>query len=255
MDVCVIGVGNMGRALLESLKRLEGIRLLAIDHKPLNLEGVETVNDYTRATSCEAVIVCVKPNAVGSVLAELSKAWPARPPIVISVAARVRLETLSSGLPKGAQVVRAMPNIAASTGRAITCFAVGDSITAYGLKTVHKVLGAAGKAIAVSEEDFSAVTALNGCGPAYFFYFTNSLAKAGAKMGLDEGLSAKIALSLMKSSGKLTEGGESLEKLISRVATPGGSTEAALKKFEENGFQAVLDEALAAAKKKCDGLA
>ncbi len=79
-----------------------------------------------------------------------------------------------------------------------------------------------------------AVTAVSGSGPAYVFWFIEQLAKAGESLGLSADVSKKLALETVLGSAKLAaQSGESPAALRERVTSKGGTTEAALKAFEE----------------------
>jgi pyrroline-5-carboxylate reductase len=97
--------------------------------------------------------------------------------------------------------------------------------------------------------DLDAVTALSGSGPAYVFEFAAALREAGVNCGLDEGLADALAIdTLLGAAMLLAESEETPEALRDAVTSPGGTTAAALKVFQEGDFRGLVNEALAAAK-------
>ena len=92
------------------------------------------------------------------------------------------------------------------------------------------------------------VTALSGSGPAYVYLFVKALADAAANEGIPRDLAIRMAL-------KTVEGAEynmrmsklAPEELIRIVASRGGTTEAALKRFAAAGFSDIVAAAVHAA--------
>ena len=79
-----------------------------------------------------------------------------------------------------------------------------------------------------------AVTAVSGSGPAYVFWFVEQLAAAGESLGLSPETSKKLAIETVLGSAKLAaQSAEAPAVLRERVTSKGGTTEAALKAFEE----------------------
>ena len=79
-----------------------------------------------------------------------------------------------------------------------------------------------------------AVTAVSGSGPAYVFWFIEQLANAGEALGLAPDTAKKLALETVLGSAKLAaRSADSPAVLRERVTSKGGTTEAALKAFEE----------------------
>ena len=104
----------------------------------------------------------------------------------------------------------------------------------------------------VIEEKYQNIaTALNGSGPAYFFLFCEYLIESGIKNGLDPEISKKLVTGTMIGAGATIEkSGTDLASLIKKVASPGGTTESALKEFERNKLGEIIYGAIESAKKK-----
>mgnify|MGYP001604527107 CR=1 FL=1 len=97
------------------------------------------------------------------------------------------------------------------------------------------ILGAVGATVWIPEESLmDAVTAVSGSGPAYVFWFIEQLAAAGESLGLDQETSKKLAIETVLGSARLAaQSADSPAVLRERVTSKGGTTEAALKAFEE----------------------
>ncbi len=141
-----------------------------------------------------------------------------------------------------------MPNTPALVQAGAAGIALGANCGEEDATTVRAIFGAIGMAAVVEESDIDAVTALSGSGPAYFFYLVECLVKAGIAQGLSAEVATQLATQTLFGAGKLlVESGESAATLRQRVTSKGGTTEAALRQFEADGFETVVAAAVAAA--------
>jgi pyrroline-5-carboxylate reductase len=112
-----------------------------------------------------------------------------------------------------------------------------------------RIFRAVGDAVALSEEGLlDAVTALSGSGPAYVYLFVKALADAAVSEGLSPELAVRMALKTIRGAEEnMRQSDLSPAELIRIVASPGGTTEAALRKFAETGFSDIVAHAIHAA--------
>jgi pyrroline-5-carboxylate reductase len=93
-----------------------------------------------------------------------------------------------------------------------------------------------------------AVTALSGSGPAYVYLFVKAMADAAVTEGLPAKLAVRMALKTIRGAEEnMRQSTMDAAELIRVVASPGGTTEAALRKFAEAGFSDIVAGALHAA--------
>ena len=241
--------------------------------------------DVMRAA--RAILIAVKPQQIDEVLAELNAAStppePARdggrPPtpkpvalnqrLFISIVAGIPIARIESGLStsegpplparaKSARgtrvsdsprVIRVMPNAPAMVGEGMAAAVRGSNATRADEAFALKLFRAVGDAIPLKDETMlDAVTALSGSGPAYVYLFVKAMADAGVAEGLPVELAVRMALKTIR--GAETNARQSklgLDELIRIVASPGGTTEAALRKFAASGFSAIVADAIHAA--------
>jgi len=131
--------------------------------------------------------------------------------------------------------VRAMPNTPALIGAGVTGLYAPAAVSEAERKQAETILGAVSATVWIPDEALmDAVTAVSGSGPAYVFWFIEQLAKAGESLGLPMEISKKLALETVLGSAKLAaQSTETPAALRERVTSKGGTTEAALKAFEE----------------------
>lgn len=105
------------------------------------------------------------------------------------------------------------------------------------------------------ENLLDSVTALSGSGPAYFYYIVDAMIKAGIKMGIDENLSKLFVKQTMIGAYHLINNSDkNLDELIKEVASKGGTTEAALKVFNENSLKEILENGILSAENRAKEL-
>lgn len=246
----IIGFGKMGRAIADGLQK-KGFQVTVKDKERLGISSMKEAESLSGILECSAVIIAVKPKDVDGLLKEIkSTLSPASQPLFISIAAGKPISYFESALGQQ-KIIRAMPNLSARVGKSATCFCANSAVETKDIAIAKEIFSSIGICIQVEEGQLDTVTALSGGGPAYFFYFTQKLAEAGVAAGLDEKTSLALARQSFFGSSLLAEtGGKPLEELIREVATPGGTTEAALIVFDKEKLPAVFDKALKAAKER-----
>jgi pyrroline-5-carboxylate reductase len=263
--VCILGAGNMGRALIGGLLRsgtrpeqLSALEPLPAARVALARElGVTATADGREAIAGAAVVVvAVKPQDVRAVLTPLAATLAADQPLVISVAAGVPLAALTSWCP-GVALMRAMPNRPALIGAGATGAYAPHAVSVEHRHLAQHVLGATGVVVWVhSEAALDVVTALSGSGPAYFFLLAELMAEAGVELGLEAENARRLAAATLYGSGLMAQAGDAdLEALRHAVTSPGGTTAAALGAFDATNLRGSVRAALGAAVRRSHELA
>jgi pyrroline-5-carboxylate reductase len=258
--IAFIGAGNMGEALIRGLLAGQAIaasHIIATDVRAERRDflvktfGVRAIDDNVEAVkAADIVVLAVKPQQVGEVLAGFKSAMSSEK-LVISIAAGVTAARIERELGEGTRVMRVMPNTPALVGAGAAGVAKGAHATEDDQATAELILGAVGISVRVEEKFIDAVTALSGSGPAYVFYVTEAMTKAGVAAGLDETLAKKLARQTVYGAAKLlVESGEQPETLRRKVTSPGGTTEAALKVMTDRKLVDIFAEAMQAAEKR-----
>ncbi|MCH8477280.1 MAG: pyrroline-5-carboxylate reductase [Wenzhouxiangella sp.] len=255
--IAYIGGGNMARALIGGLIHAgqAADRLTVAD--PAAEQRQRLQDDFgiagagSNAAACsdkQAVVLAVKPQVMDSVLAEIASALD-DDTVVISVAAGVSLDQLAASLGRRRALVRAMPNTPALYGAGITGLAASGHLSDAQRLLVEQIFTSAGEVTWISDESWmDAVTAVSGSGPAYFFALTEHLAKAGAAAGLPAELAALLARQTAIGAGVMRARSDvDAGELRRRVTSPGGTTAAALARFDEDGLALLVERAVDAA--------
>ncbi len=207
MIIAVIGGGKIGDAVARrvamSAKVSEVImtrRSAPKDQAALTKKIAVTQDNRSAASKASVVIVAVKAGDAKHVLEEISGSTANK--LVISLMAAISIRRLEHELPK-AKVVRAMPNIAAKIGEAITAYAPAAGLEAKEISDVEFILGCFGDYVQVSESLMDAVTALSGSGPAYIAVLIDALVTAGLKVGLPRDIALKLAIKTLTGTANM----------------------------------------------------
>jgi pyrroline-5-carboxylate reductase len=94
-----------------------------------------------------------------------------------------------------------------------------------------------------------AVTALSGSGPAYFFLVIEAMEAAGVALGLPAETARLLTLQTALGAARMAiESADDPATLRRKVTSPGGTTEQAIRQFEDDGLRDIFMRALRAAR-------
>ncbi|HND89358.1 MAG TPA: pyrroline-5-carboxylate reductase dimerization domain-containing protein, partial [Saprospiraceae bacterium] len=157
--------------------------------------------------------------------------------VFLSIMAGVRMDSIAATL-NVHKIIRAMPNLPAQIGAGVTAFTSTDAVTRIELVTVQNLLNTTGKTLYIEREDMiDAATAISGSGPAYVYYFMNAMIQAAGQMGFSESEAELLVSQTFTGAVDLYNKADlSCEGWIAKVASKGGTTEAALRVFRETAL-------------------
>ena len=253
-----IGAGNMARSLAGGLvaNGWQKRGLILSDSDPdqrkaaaeaLGLAVYEK-NDEVAARA-DVIVLAVKPQLLRSVATGIAASVQKTKPLVVSIAAGVRVEDLQRWLGGGVAIVRVMPNTAALIGSGAAGLFGNELVTQAQHDEAESILRAVGVTAWVRTESLmDVVTAISGSGPAYFFLVMEELERAALKHGLDAATARLLTLETAYGAAKMAlEGGEEPIQLRRRVTSPGGTTESAVQVLEQGNIAQLFNDAVAAA--------
>lgn len=254
----IIGTGKMGGAIVKKIMEKKIIppkNVFVFDKQeeklyPFIQKGARSSSLEEIARKTDILIIAVKPNDMRTVLKSIKdKLSPSQ--MVVSIAAGVSISFISRILGNSIPVVRVMPNAAILVDEGVCALSTGSVIDAGKIEFIQKMLQMFGQVVELPEDKINAVTGLSGSGPAYVYIFIQGLIQGGEKAGLSREISEKLAIQMVLGAAKLArESTQSLEELISSIATPGGTTVEGLKVLEEGGITDLLSQAVIKATKK-----
>ncbi len=262
-----IGGGNMTRAIVAGLRQSrfpsEHIAIsepLAAQRELLGTEFEGSVitadNDEVIRTS-DCVVLATKPQVLPQVCKALASATQATRPLVISIAAGVRSKDIDRWLGGDLSIVRVMPNQPALVRMGVSGLYANRHADASDVGRATEILSAVGSVVMVKDEaDIDTVTAVSGTGPAYVYLLIDMMMQAGIELGLEEDAAERLAIETARGASHLaSEETESMQELISRVRSPGGTTMAAFESLETDNVREIFSRAITAARDRAISLA
>ena len=264
-----IGYGNMAEAIYQRIdKKLFGKiflieknseRRVYINEKNYKKTQVLKELNGIKFNNSDIVLLAVKPNQIKSVCEEINSLILGKKdiPIIISIAAGVTTTAIKNfiinnltNLQNDIDIFRAMPNLCARDGEAITgLYGKSKQINKSNLTTIiSKIFKSIGEILWVKKEsDLDIVTAISGSGPAYIFYFIDTMIKSAVELGLDKKNAKKLVIQTVIGSGKAGISIDNFAEQISKVASKGGTTEAAINLFNKKNLDVIFTQAIKAA--------
>ncbi|MFK3798374.1 pyrroline-5-carboxylate reductase [Pseudomonas sp. NPDC088444] len=254
--IAFIGAGNMAASLIGGM-RAQGVEAELIRASDPGAEtreriskehGIKTYADNSEAIEgADVVLLAVKPQMMKAVCEALK---PSLKPnqLIVSIAAGITCASMKGWL--GEQpLVRCMPNTPALLRQGVSGLYATADVTTAQRQQAETLLSAVGIALWVdTEAQIDAVTAVSGSGPAYFFLLIEAMAAAGVKLGLSPEVAKQLSQETALGAARMaTTSDVDAAELRRRVTSPAGTTEAAIKSFQADGFETIVEKALGAA--------
>jgi len=263
--IAFIGAGNMGSSLIGGLIQngYTPNQIWASDPSEEKLRHLKTKfnigttqNNDQAIASADVVIFAVKPQVFAQIASALSAKIRLHHPLIMSVAAGIREASIQHWLGGEQAIVRVMPNTPALIGCGASALYANSFVSEAQHELAESIMRAVGVIVWLeNEKQMDTVTALSGCGPAYFFLMMEALQAAAEELGLPSETARLLTLETGLGAVRMAiESGATLTELRQRVASPGGSTEKALSVLEENNIRDIYKKALLAAKLRSEEL-
>jgi pyrroline-5-carboxylate reductase len=252
--ITVVGLGNMGAALVRGLLKSSAKNPLPIEvydvdkHRIDQVVGTSSARGLTSLGDIQQhkniLIFCVKPQDLPTIGKTLGGKLEADN-LIISILAGKKTSTIAEELRYEGPIIRAMPNIAAVIGEAATAMCANEKAEETHKSHAEQIFKAVGEAYWTKETLMDAVTGLSGSGPAYIYMVIEALADGGLKMGMPKELALKLATQTVLGSAAMVKAmGLHPAILKDQVTTPAGTTISALHELEERGLRSMFVSAV-----------
>ncbi|MBU1167350.1 NAD(P)-binding domain-containing protein [Patescibacteria group bacterium] len=232
----LVGYGNMGQAIAQIHKDEFEVLYFDKNKKSISLEAL--------IEKLEIIIIAVKPQNFSEIKEGLVQ-YISKGQVVISIMAGVSLENIGANL-QTKNVVRSMPNLALKNRASVTGWISSAGCSQKAKNIAKHIFGRWGEAIECKKEDqLNAITALAGSGPAYYLYVSEQIFDLAQQNGFSKKESQQLAAGVLKGAGLIDpEGKHNPADLISKIASKGGTTEAALMELENKKAASIIRAAI-----------
>ena len=257
-DFGFIGCGHMGSVLagIAASDKKNSVYISDSDAERVAARakefGAKAASNAQIAKECRYIVLCVRPQDLGSVCKEISPFISVRNDVtVINIAVGITLQRTKELLNiTDAPVIRMMPNTPLSVSKGVILYSTSN-VRSEDESVFKKTFGVAGKLYSIPEELMDAAGCISGCGPAFVYKFIDAFAKAGVEIGLPDHLAFSLALKTIEGAVKMAEVSSlSPKELCAQVCSKGGTTEAGVKIIEGSDFENIMTETVQASLKR-----
>jgi pyrroline-5-carboxylate reductase len=264
--ITFIGCGNMGRSLIGGLIA-NGLPVNSITGTDLNAEqrqtttsqyNIEMLEDNIQAIKdADIVVLGVKPQSMENTLKPIKATLSEEKPLLISIAAGIKLSHLGNWAGEDLAIVRVMPNTPALIQAGSAALCANKHATDVQRDLAEEIMRSVGLALWLEDEALmDTVTALSGSGPAYYFLIMEVMEKAAVQLGMPQDQARLLTLQTAFGAAKMAlESSHDAASLRKQVTSPGGTTEQALNVLLNGGIESLFGQALEAAKERSAELA
>ena len=245
-----IGCGNMGGALARALSKTTKDIMLS-DYLPEKAKelaselGCSFGTNEDVVNNCDRIFLGVKPQVMRETITEISDLLKNKKPLLITMAAGLKLKAITDFVGENLPVIRIMPNTPVSVGEGMILYCRNSLVSDGNLLSFVLDMKYSGTFDLIDEELIDAGCSVSGCGPAFMFMFIDAMSKAGASIGLSREQAIKYAATTMLGSAKLLlDSGKNPEELKQAVCSKGGSTIMGVNTFEDGGLYELTKKAV-----------
>lgn len=258
--ICFIGGGNMGEAIIKGLVsgnlcKGENIYLYEIDkekHEKFKKLGINLAKSAVDGIkNCDFVLLALKPALIRGFLEENKGSFSGK--VVISIAASVPISLVCQVLGEETPVIRIMPNTPMLVGKGAAAISSNDNVSKKDFQYICRLFSGLSLVSVLEEESMNRVISVNGSSPAYVYAFIRAMLKGAEEQGIGEKQALPLILRTIEGAVRMVEKSDvSIDTLIERVCSPGGTTLEAMKVLSEKNFEDSIVEAMAACTARAD---
>ncbi len=261
--IAVIGVGNMARSIVSGIlsSSLSVKQFFLYDKNTAayecfasksNIAITESLENAVKEADC--VLLSVKPQNYTEVLEKISTVNGHEKKLYISIAAGITSESVSNAL-DGAVVIRVLPNLPMTVGYGVSAICKNEYASKDDFDFVNAIFACAGSTTIIDEAEMNRIIGVTSSSPAYVFKFIDAICKGASAQGLDGYALLGVVCDMVIGSAMLLKGAsDTPSQLISKVASKGGTTEQALIKLDDGGFEKIIENAMIACTARADEL-
>lgn len=257
MRISFIGAGNMAGAIIKSI--IKSGKVLSSDvylydkisdkmqeYVSLGCNACQTVKSACDASN--VIVLAVKPQDYTTLLHDIkSNAKDLDSKTFVSIAAAISTEYICKTLEVSCPVVRVMPNTPLLLGVGATAISRNSFVSDKNYTKICTLFASSGIVCTLPEEQMNSVISVNSTSPVYVYMLAKAMIDGAVEQGLDLKNSTDLVYQTILGAAKMLKtSGFTPEQLIKMVASPSGTTEAAIKSLENNNFNKIIYDAMVA---------
>ncbi|WP_169081677.1 pyrroline-5-carboxylate reductase [Paenibacillus sp. PL91] len=258
LQICFYGAGSMAEAIARGLinkKLVEPSRISMLNRQneerlnELNERyGVQTIvqgsSNEAYLREADIIFLAMKPKDAAAAIASIQP-LVSQKQLIISVIAGLSINAIEKLLGGKGTVVRAMPNTSSTIGLGATGISYSKSVTSQQRMITEAIFSSVGINAVVDESLQQAVTGVSGSGPAYVYFFMESMIASAIELGISEASAKELVVQTVLGAAEMVRyTGEEPAELRRKVTSPNGTTQAAIELMAENRFLETINKAV-----------
>ena len=217
--------------------------------------GLHIASDAVECVrGAEFTVIAVKPSVVSTVMGWLSADKSAfEGTTFVSIAAAVPIDFMCERIGAEVPVIRTMPSTPMLIGQGAIAICRNSLVTDDKFGYIKELFSSLAEVSVMEESGLNGIIAVNGSSPAYVYLFIKAMLDGAVEQGITREQALPLILKTIEGTvGMVRQSEESIEELIGRVASPKGTTLAALDSLCGDSFEAIIKRAMTACTKRAD---
>jgi pyrroline-5-carboxylate reductase len=256
LQICFYGAGSMAEAIARGLinKKLVEPSLISM----LNRQNEERLNELNERYGVQTIVqgssneaylreadiifLAMKPKDAAAAIASIQPLVSPKQ-LIISVIAGLSINAIEKLLAGKGAVVRAMPNTSSTIGLGATGISYSKSVTSQQQIVTEAIFSSVGINAVVDESLQQAITGVSGSGPAYVYFFMESMIASAIELGISEASAKELVVQTVLGAAEMVRyTGEEPAELRRKVTSPNGTTQAAIELMAEKHFPETINK-------------
>jgi pyrroline-5-carboxylate reductase len=253
--IAFIGAGNMNGAIISGLVKTGFIAQNIIVSNPspekrLALQqklGIQETSDNIEAAHfADFIVLGVKPHLISGVCQKISQEIDITNKCFISVAAGCTVEQMQKALNKPCAIIRTMPNTPSQLGLGVAGLYADKHVNSQQKQVAEELMSSVGIVKWLNtENEIDNIIAVSGSGPAYFFLFMEAMEKQALALGFSVQESRELVQQTALGAAQMVANNDiPISELRAKVTSKGGTTNAAINSFIDDGLEQIVTNAM-----------
>ncbi len=247
-NIGIIGYGNMGRAIGQSIASNDCWNISVYDKykiKTKNLKNIIIEKTLEALIANNSIIIlAIKPQDIGSFIDDNLVYFLKSKPTLITISAGLTTKYFQK-LIKDIKIIRVMPNLAATVNESFSLICKGDLANKSDIEISKKIFSQIGEVIVTEESYLDKSTSISGSGPGYIFYFMDVMYNSALELGFNKKMARQMVSQTFFGASKLAKSSKKdFQQLTKDVTSKKGTTEAALNTFEKCHLSSILKDGI-----------
>jgi pyrroline-5-carboxylate reductase len=253
--IAFIGAGNMNGAIISGLVKtgFPADNIIVSNPSPEKRQALqqqfgikETSDNIEAANFADFIVLGVKPHLIADVCKIISQKTDISNKCFISVAAGCTVAQMQAALAKPCAIIRTMPNTPSQLGLGVTGLYADKNVSSQQKQFTEKLMSSVGIIKWLNTEaEIDHIIAVSGSAPAYFFLFMEAMEKNALALGFSAQESRELVQQTALGAAQMVVNNDiSISQLRANVTSKGGTTNAAINSFIDDGLEQIVTNAM-----------